>query len=92
MSFLTDTLVVYLSHNSSKQDSLFAEELLTQTYQNIQSSLSLNWMAKKAINSDPGLNVAFSSIWNESEISSQDAVDSYQLLLKLEVYWAAGEE
>ncbi|MGB0494842.1 MAG: hypothetical protein ACPGJI_00695 [Kangiellaceae bacterium] len=92
MSFLTNRLVVYLNHNSLKQDSLFAEELLMQTYQTKQSSVSLNWLAKKAEGNNPGLKVAFNATWNEREISLQDAVDNYQLLLKFEVYWSGGVE
>ncbi|MBV1909886.1 MAG: hypothetical protein KUG78_11230 [Kangiellaceae bacterium] len=92
MSFLTDTLVVYLNHNSSKQNNLFAEELLMQSYQNRQSSMSLNWLARKAESHNPGLKVSFNSVWSESKATLQETVDNHQLTLNFEVYWAAGVE
>ncbi len=92
MSFLEDTLKVHLSHNSSKQDSSFGAELLTQSYQGKQSSITLSWLAKKAKNHAPGLQISFNSIWNETKASSQEVDDNYQLQLNLEVYWAAGEK
>jgi len=92
MSFLEDTLKVHLSHNSSKQDSLFGAELLTQSYLGKQSSITLSWLAKQAKNHDPGLQISFNSIWNKVKASSQEVDDNYQLQLNLEFYWAAGEE
>jgi hypothetical protein len=92
LSLFKQRLNVFFNHNYSQQENEFGGAALDQKYTSQQSSLAINWLAIEAKKRNAGLKVSFRSTWNEQKISFQQDQDGYQILLGLEMYWAAGAQ
>jgi ribonucleotide reductase beta subunit family protein with ferritin-like domain len=92
LSLFKQRLNVFFNHNYSQQENEFGGAALDQKYTSQQSLLAINWLAIEAKKRNAGLKVSFKSTWNEQKISFQQDQDGYQILLGLEMYWAAGAQ
>lgn len=88
-SLLKESLDLSVIHNLSKQKTEFGGAI-NNDYQSQQSSLAINWLAVKAKNRNAGFKISLKGSWNEQESSFQQRQNGYQVLLGMEMYWAAG--